>query len=388
MSQNENPKAVHMVTTSTSIKLMEGQLSYLNNAGYDVTVVSSSGLKLNEVVEKENVNIKAIEMERNISIVKDFISLVKLTLYFLKLKPDICNAGTPKAGLLGMIAAWLTRVPFKVYTLRGLPLETSKGFKKKILLFTEKLACYFADKVICISPSLEKKVINLNITTKEKTIVFGEGSSNGLQIDKFEDSPVLQKQVKEIKTINNYFDYDFIIGYIGRINSSKGINELVNAFEKLQKRYKKIALLLVGAKEEKNPITKETNTKINRNPHIKEIGRVNDPVPYYFIMDVLAFPTHREGFGNVSIEAQATMTPVVTTNATGAIDTVINNKTGFIVDVGDEIALEQHLEKFIINPNSIKEMGENGKKRVRYNFDSRIIWHSLEKLYTDLLNNN
>src|SRR5690625_2965848 len=234
-----------MITTPRSIKLMEGQLSYLDKSGYNVTVVSSPGLKLNEAVEKEGVNIKAIEMERDISLLKDFVSLVKITLYFLKLKPDICNAGTPKAGLLGMIGAWLTRVPNKIYTIRGLPFETSKGFKKKILILKEKIACFFADKVICISPSLKKKVIELNITNKEKIHVFGKGSSNGLQLDKFQNSIELRKKVKEIKTEYNFDEYNFIFGYVGRINSSKGINELVIAFESLQERYKKIALLLI-----------------------------------------------------------------------------------------------------------------------------------------------
>ncbi|MFA1822246.1 glycosyltransferase family 4 protein [Virgibacillus oceani] len=380
-------KVVHMVTASTSVGLMKGQLSYLVNLGFDVTIISSSGKELEGVRVKENVNIKAINMERSISILRDLVSLIKIIFYFLKLKPSICNAGTPKAGLLGMLGAWLTRVPFKVYTIRGLPFETASGLQKRILIFTEKIACFCADKVICISPSLEKKVIDYQLTSKKKTIVFGHGSSNGIQIDKFIKTLEVQKQVERIKIEKKLNNYKLVIGYVGRINRSKGINELVKAFENLQKKYDNIALIMIGAKEEKDSISKETYLKVSKNPHIKEIGKVKDPIPYYFIMDVLAFPTHREGFGNVSIEAQATGTPVVTTNATGAVDTVINNETGLIVDIEDEIALERNLERFIINPNLVKELGMNGLQRVERDFDSMIIWSSLEKLYKSSLNN-
>src|SRR5699024_311628 len=159
------------------------------------------------------------------------------------------------------------------------------------------------------------------------------------------------------------FNYEFIIGYVGRINNFKGVKELVNAFEKLQINYKNITLLIIGPTEEKDPVSSEIIEKIKNNPDIKNMGPIDNPIPYYYVMDVLAFPTYREGFGNVSIEAQATGTPVVTTNATGSIDTVIDKETGFIIPVKDETSLEKAIEKLIVSPHLVKEMGEKARER-------------------------
>lgn len=380
------PKVVHMVTVADSIILMRGQLNYLIKNGFDVTVISSPGKKLNIAKKEEKVNIKAIKMERTISPIKDIISLFKIIIYFLKIKPDICNSGTPKAGLLGMLAAWITRVPFKVYTMRGLPFEGATGLKRKLLILTERVACACADKVICISPSLRKVALNYKLTSTNKIIVFGSGSSNGLQLERFEKNESVEAEISSIKNEYNLSKYDFIIGYVGRINNFKGVKETVIAFERLQKKYKNIALLLVGPKEKKDPIPEDINQKIVNNGDIIEIGSVDNPIPYYYIMDVLAFPTYREGFGNVSIEAQATGTPVITTNATGSVDTVEDGETGYIINIGDEVALEKAIEKFINNPELVKEMGNKAVKRVKEKFDSKIIWDSLVKLYWSNIN--
>src|SRR5690554_410531 len=388
MTNKEKYKVVHMVTVAESVGLMKGQLGYLKNAGFDVIVISSPGERLYRAGWEENVNIKAIKMERTISPFKDLISLFKILGFFAELKPQICNAGTPKAGLLGMIAAWFTRVPFRIYTIRGLAFEGESGFKRKLLMFTEKVACACAHKVICISPSIEKVALNLKLTTKDEAIVFGEGSSNGLQLEKYEYNEIIDRKVKEIKNKYCLEAYGFIVGYVGRINNSKGIKELIEAFEILQKEYPNIALLLVGRKEKKDPIDEKVEEKIANNPNIFEIGHVSDPIPYYYVMDILAFPTYREGFGNVSIEAQATGTPVVTTNVTGAVDTIINNETGILVAVKDVTGLKNAIEKFIKNPKLIREMGKKGKERAFEKFDSRIIWESLERLYTENISSN
>lgn len=372
-----------MVTSAQSIGLMRGQLSYLVNCGYDVTVISSSGKRLQEAAEKDKINIKAIEMKRTISPFKDLLALLRLIFFFMKLKPDVCNAGTPKAGLLGMIAAKITRVPFKVYTNRGVAYEGSAGFKKRILLITEKITCFCANKIICIAPSIKKQLLKNNLAKRNKTIVFGKGSSNGLQLERFIYNEEVKIEIERIKQKYQLYKYEFIIGSVGRINNFKGIKETVLAFENLQYKYNNICLLLIGAQEEKDSISMELRNKIIENPNIIEIGRVENPVPYYYIMDILSFPTYREGFGNVSIEAQATGTPVVTTNATGSIDTVIHNETGYIIDVKDVKALQSTIEHFMKNPKMKEIMGQNAEKWVVENFDSNYIWNNLNKLYAD-----
>lgn len=381
VNSNKKLKVVHMITSAGSMNLMKGQLNYLVKAGHDVTVITSPGKGLYEAARRENVKIKEINMARTINPIKDFISLIKIIYFFLIVKPDVCNAGTPKAGLLGMIAAKITNVPCKVYTNRGTPFEGSQGLKKRILIATEKISCICADKVICISPSIKDILIHYNITTNKKTVVFGIGSSNGLQLEKYNYTNEIENKVNQIKNNYDLEKYNFILGSVGRLNNFKGTKETVLAFERLQKKYKNICLILVGVKEKKDPISKEINDKILNNPDIIEIGKVNDPIPYYYLMDVLSFPTYREGFGNVSIEAQATGTPVITTDATGSINTILQNETGFLVEIKDVESLENTIKKCIENPQLVKRMGNNGKKWVMENFDSKLIWESLNELY-------
>ena len=376
-------KVIHMVTAPQSVGLMNGQLSYLKNAGYDVTVIASPGERLIQAGKNEGVNVKAIKMERTISPLKDLSSLIKIISYFLKVKPHVCNAGTPKAGLLGMLAAWITRVPFRVYTMRGLPFEGETGLKRKILILVEKIACACANKVICISPSVETVALKNKLTSKNKTVLIGAGSSNGLQLEKYVFNEKIGQAVKNVKDKYSLEKYKFIIGYVGRINKFKGVEELVTAFEMLQEKYENLALMLIGSKEKKDTISLDCEKKIADNPDIFEVGYVSDPIPYYYAMDILAFPTYREGFGNVSIEAQATGTPVVTTNATGSVDTVVHNETGFIVDVKDVMGLKDAIEKFIQDPELIETMGEKARKRVFEKFDSKIIWKGIEQLYKE-----
>jgi len=375
-----NKKIIHMVTVSNSIGLMKGQLNYLKKQGYEVIVVSSPGERLENIFNDEGVRGKSIPMSRTISPFNDLISLLRIITFFIQEKPDIVNAGTPKAGLLGMIAAWLIRTPFKVYTNRGLPFERSRGIKRKILKFTEKIACYCADKVICISPSVEKVLLKNNLTDKDKTVVFGLGSSNGLELSKYEHTDEIESTVKKIKKKYKLED-KFVIGNVGRINNFKGIIELVAAFENIQKNHKNIKLLLVGRMEEKDPIDPSTKYKILNNPDIIYVGYQHNPVPFYFAMDIFVFPTYMEGFGNTSIEAQATGIPVIATNATGVVDTIVDGKTGLLVNVKDVKSLACAIEKMLNNPLMIKNMGRIGKERVFNNFSNLYIWEHINELY-------
>lgn len=381
MSEDKKMKIVHMITSASSMNLMKGQLNYLVELGHDVTVVTSSGKGLYEAARRENVKVKEINMERTINPIKDLISLIKLIYFFVIIKPDVCNAGTPKAGLLGMLAAKLTNVPFKVYTNRGTPFEGSNGMKKRILVTTEKIACFCADKVICISPSIKDILVRYNITTNKKIVVFGIGSSNGLLLENYKYTKEIEDAVNDIKDKHDLEKYGFMIGSVGRINNFKGTEETVLAFEELQKKHDNIGLVLVGAREKKDAISKEIEEKISNNPDIIEIGRVKNPIPYYYLIDVLSFPTYREGFGNVSIEAQATGTPVITTNATGSVNTIINNETGILIEIKDIKSLENAINKFIENPQLAQKMGKTGQEWVMDNFDSKFIWGSLNEMY-------
>lgn len=381
-------KVIHMVTMPQSIGLMRGQLNYLKEKGYEISVVTSSGERLNEFNKKQDIHGEAIDMGRAFSPLKDLKSLFKIINYFKKVKPDIVNAGTPKAGLLGMIAAKITRVPYKVYTNRGMPFERHTGVKRRILMLTEKVACSCADKVICISPSIQEVLISNNIVSQDKTIVFGIGSSNGLDLKRFQYTAEVERKVKDIRESFGLTDESFVIGNVGRINNFKGVTELVLSFEELQNKYNHVYLLLVGPIETKDSISVEIRKKIENNDKIIYVGPQKDPVPYFYVMDIFAFPTYMEGFGNTSIEAQATGTPVIATNVTGAKDTIINDKTGILIEKQNVEELTNAIDKFINNAELVRDMGENGKEFVHENFDNKIIWEGLSELYQEKNNSH
>lgn len=352
---------------------MKGQVEYLRGKGFDVHIVSAPGKEQNAYPNKI---VHAINMEREISLKQDLISLFKMTKLFLKEKPFIVNSGTPKAGLIGTLAAFITRRPVRIYTVRGLRLETVKGLKYKILYAMEKLAMFCATDVIAISESLKDKIVSLGLKETGEIQVLGYGSSNGINLSDFSKS-----YNKIPNSIESQLENHFVLGYVGRIVKDKGIREVIESFRILQNKGYKTKLLIVGELEKDDSIDEEYYKFITKNKDVVLTGHVEQPVNYYNHMDVLLFPTYREGFGNVSIEAQALEIPVITSNATGAKDTVENERTGFIVEIGDYRTIADKTESLINDENLKIELGSSARKRVTEKFDSQIIWKHLETIY-------
>lgn len=366
-------KVFQLITVSKSVYLLKGQIEYLRKNDINMHLISSEGKELeqypNDIIHK-------IEMNREISILKDIKSLLKLICLFIKERPYIVNAGTPKAGLLGMIASYITRRPHRVYTVRGLRLETVSGIKYKILFLMEKIAMFCATDIIAISESLKTRVIELNLNNDKNIIVFGNGSSNGLNLKEYsKNNNKIENDI--LKKLNG----QFVIGYLGRIVKDKGIEDLVKAFKIIEEKYSNVKLLVIGSIEDGDPISKNDLTFILENKNVVYKNHVDNPVNYYNNMDVFIFPTYREGFGNVSIEAQALGIPTITYNVTGAKDTVINNETGFIVEPGDYVKIAEKIELLLINEKLKACMGTKGEEWVNNNFSNEIIWEEMMRFY-------
>jgi len=366
-------KVFQLITVSKSVYLLKGQIEYLRKNDINMHLISSEGKELeqypNDIIHK-------IEMNREISILKDIKSLLNLIFLFIKERPYIVNAGTPKAGLLGMIASYITRRPHRVYTVRGLRLETVSGIKYKILFLMEKIAMFCATDIIAISESLKTRVIELNLNNGKNIIVFGNGSSNGLNLKEYsKNNNKIENDI--LKKLNG----QFVIGYLGRLVKDKGIEDLVKAFKIIEKKYRNVKLLVIGSIEDGDSISKNDLTFILENKNVVYKNHVDNPVNYYNNMDVFIFPTYREGFGNVSIEAQALGIPTITYNVTGAKDTVINNETGFIVEPGDYVKIAEKIELLLINEKLKARMGTKGEEWVNNNFSNEIIWEKMMRFY-------
>lgn len=375
---------LYAVTSSLSLVLLRGQLRYLQAAGFHPAALSAPGRFVDELQAQESVSIFTVPMERDVSPVKDFCTLLRIWRLLRRIRPSICNAGTPKAGLLVTLAARLARISVRIYTMRGLRLETAHGLKRHILYLTERIACACAHRVVCVSPSLRDRAVRLKVVSIEKAIVLGSGSSNGIDVSRFIPTPARSDRAAEIRR-ELKVDAGPVIGYIGRFTRDKGVPELVSAFDMVRQRFGNVSLLLIGSYEQGDAIEPQACTRIDAGCGIVAIPFQTDIAPYYLAMDLFVLPTYREGFPNTVLEAQAAERPVVTTTATGAVDSIVDGETGILVPVGDVHALEDAISKLLSNSDLVRRMGQTGRERVEREFRQEIVWGELVRLYRALL---
>lgn len=374
------PFILFAVTVSQSIGFIEGQIAFLRRNGYRVGVVSSPGR-----VGCEGAEVYSVPMKRGISPMRDVVSLWKLFRLFRRLKPTVVNAGTPKAGLLCSMAAWLARVPVRIYTVHGLRFETVKGAKRGLLMLLEKVAAGCSHRVLAVSPSLRSKIVDWRIAPERKTTVVLHGSSNGVDCGAYAPTDALLRRSREIRAEHGIPEDAVVAGFVGRLAKDKGIEELVEAFEQVQRTYPELYLLLCGDDEEEDPIGLPTRERIARNAYIKTAGFVSDVAPYYHSMNMFVFPTYREGMPTVLLEAGAASLPAIATEATGCVDAVVAGVTGTIVPIGDSGRLAQAIEDLLERPDAAKRMGERARERMERDFVPRQIWTEHLRLYENLL---
>ena len=382
MKQQSAPKLVYIVTVPlTAQTLLRGQLAAMRAAGFDVLLVSSPGPELDEVVAGEGVRAAAVTMARPIRPLADARALVQLVRLLRAERPQIVNASTPKAGLLGMVAAWLARVPVRIYLVRGLRLETTRGLLRFVLGLTERLAAACATVVVCNSRSLLDAYAAARLAPRRRLRVLGPGSSTGVAPARFLSTDALRAAGAAVRREHGIAPEAPVIGFVGRFTRDKGIPELVAAFEALQPRFPGLTLLLVGRFEEDDPVPPAVVERIGRDAQIKQAGFVRDAAPYYHAMDVLAFPSHREGFPNAPLEAALAGVPTVGSRATGVVDAVEDGATGLLVETGSAPALADALGRVLGDGALRTRLGEAARARVLECFTPPAIWQHWLDLY-------
>jgi glycosyltransferase involved in cell wall biosynthesis len=379
---------VHAVTASLSLVLLKGQLSYLRKAGFHPAALCSPGPEIAKVRAEESIPVVTVNMEREISPFRDLISLIRLWRALREVRPAICNAGTPKAGLLVGLAAYLSRIPCRVYTLRGLRLETTTGLKRTILLITERIACGCAHRVICVSPSLRQRVVKLGLVSGEKAVVLASGSSNGVDPSRFALTTEKLEKASHLRRTLGIGPGQPVIGFVGRFTRDKGVPELLAAFQLVREKVPDAVLLLVGSYEPGDPVPPETRVALESEPNIVRVEFTANVDLYYLVMDIFALPTHREGFPNTVLEAQASERPVVTTRATGAIDSIEDGATGLLIPVGSSVALAEALKRLLTDRSLAVQFGQAGRRRVLREFARERVWSALADEYISLLEAN
>ena len=358
-NDNDMKKIIRACTVPMSIKyFVEGLLPDLKKK-YEVVLLSSPGHEMDEAVVKHGVKGIAVPMERHISFKHDIVSLWRMIRVFRREKPAMVHSMTPKAGLLCMVAAWLTRVPVRIHTFTGLVWPTEKGLKRRILMATDRLTCACATHIIPEGEGVMMDLRNYGIT-KKPLKVLGYGNVRGVDMKRFDPkrfngngpspqpSPKwegvnnvnyqdskLKTENSKLKTQDSKLIFTFL--FVGRIVRDKGVNELVAAFKRLNEEYKNTQLILVGwFEKELDPVSEETQKIIDNHPCIHAVGTKegDELLAYYAAADCYVFPSYREGFPNTVMEAGAMGLPCIVTDINGSREIVVENgdRSGFRVN--------------------------------------------------------
>jgi len=377
---------LHAITDPISTVLIRGQLAWLKANGFDPALLCSPGPRLDLIAAEEAIPIFPSPITREISPLADLRTITRVYRLLRNVRPIICNAGTPKAGLLVGLAAWLAGVPCRIYTLRGLRLETATGLRRALLTMAEKISCFTAHRVICVSPSLRQRALELHILNPEKAVLLGTGSSNGVDSLRFAPTPEKAAQAASLRVELGIRPEQMIVGFAGRLTRDKGIADLIAAWQSVQKAMPEAVLVLVGDFEDGDPVPANIRDFIESDPTIRRVPFNSQIDLYYLVMDLYVLPTYREGFPNTVLEAQSSGLPVVTTTATGARDSIENGVTGLLVPVGDYRLLARAILSLIIDPPRLRSMGRAARERVLREFRSEMIWEGLASLYRTMLN--
>jgi glycosyltransferase involved in cell wall biosynthesis len=394
-------KLLRITTVPMSLKfLIKGQMLFMQQQGFEVLAVSADGKERDEVMQYEKVSHVIVPMTRAMTPVRDLICLFKLIRVITKYKPSIVHTHTPKAGLLGMMAAFICRVPLRLHTVAGLPLMESQGLKRKVLIFTEWLTYFCAHRVYPNSFGLYNFIIDefgfrvegskfkvpgsrfevsgsRFLVESSKFKVIGRGSSNGIDTTYFSRTADVEAGAKKIRLENNVDDSLITFSFVGRVVNDKGIEELLTAFDQLSK-IKKVKLILVGPfEEELDPITEKSKTILKSNPHIIAAGFQNDVRPFIAASDIFVFPSYREGFPNVVMQACCLEVPCIVSDINGCNEIIDHGKTGLVVKPKDVNSLYEAMLVLTENADMRRAFGKRSREFVVSNFDQRYFWEQL-----------
>lgn len=378
-------KFFFVTTIATSLNFFKGQYQLLSE-DFDITAIASHKDDLIKIGEDNGIKTHYIPMEREISLFKDFYSLICFICYFIKERPYIVHGNTPKGSLLSMIAAWITKVPVRIYMCHGLRYQGCGGFKRKLLMFMECISCRCATEVMCVSNGIKEVLIEDKITNKEPVVIWN-GSVRGIDTIKF--NPDNFKDNSNLKQQYNLNENDFILTFVGRIVKDKGINELVEAVNILHSKYANIKLLLIGKFENTgNPVSDITKRIIDESDFIITTGPQSNIASFLSITDLFVFPSYREGFGLSLMEAGAMGIPSLASNIPGCNEVVIDGQTGILIPSHSSQAIIDSIEKLYNNRELLNKIKSNCRNSIIERYEQNKLWQYYREFYLKLKTEN
>ncbi|SDQ04143.1 Glycosyltransferase involved in cell wall bisynthesis [Chryseobacterium soldanellicola] len=367
--------------------LLKGQLKFLNEF-YDIVGISSEGELLEEVKQREGIKTIKVNMERGISPLKDMASLYKLYKILKTEKPVIVHSITPKAGLLTMLSGKMAGVPIRIHTFTGLIFPTRKGAVQKLLIGMDKLLCSAATHIYPEGEGVKNDLIKYKITSKYLKVI-GNGNVNGIDLEYFSSNQISEAQKELLKKELHIKNEDFVFVFVGRLVGDKGINELVKAFSLLNKENNsqdRFKLLLVGPLEQDlDPLPEDILNEIKNNPDIIDVGFQKDVRPYFAISDVLAFPSYREGFPNVVMQAGAMGLPSIVSDINGCNEIIVEGENGVIVPVKNSEKLSQAMKRMKSDTNYYQKLKMNARPMIESRYEQSKVWNAILSEYKKLI---
>lgn len=366
--------------------LLKGQLAFLNKQ-YEVVAIAGEDEHLLHVKKREGVRTISVPMQRVISVFKDLQTLWRLYRLFFKEKPLIVHSITPKAGLLSMMAAYFAGVPIRMHTFTGLIFPSKSGFVKHLLIAMDKILCFCATNVYPEGNGVKQDLIDYKITNKSLK-VLANGNVNGIDTSYFNSELISIEEKQILKRNLGITSEDFVFIFVGRLVGDKGINELVQSFKKISREKQNLKLLLVGPFEsDLDPLLFTTINEIQNNSNIISVGFQKEVRPYYAISDCLVFPSYREGFPNVVMQAGAMGLPSIVTNINGCNEIIVEGENGTIIPFKNVDALYTSMKKMIEDNVFRISIQQNTRTMITSRFEQSIVWNAVIAEYKRLEQN-
>lgn len=384
------PKLIRITTVPISLsKLLTGQMRFMKANGFDVMMVSSEGTGIEQIINYEGCNHVVIPFTRKITPIQDIKCILILIQTFKRHKPDIVHTHTPKAGLLGMFAAWICNVPVRLHTVAGLPFQTTTGFKRRLLMNIEKITYMCSNEVWPNSCSLKEYILDNELCDPNKLKVIGRGSTNGIDPEDFKVESLEPRTLSTIKEKIKYNNRNKYLLFVGRVVKDKGIEELVRVFKRFDQIFENLNLIIVGPYEQElDPISPQVINEIENNSKIFFVGFSNEVKYFMYLADIFIFPSHREGFPNVPMQAALMDCPVIASNITGNIDIIENNVNGRLFEKGNEADLFSTINKALLEMAETNRMAKKLKEKVIKYYNRNLIHSLILEEYLQLLVKN
>ena len=379
-------RLVHVLTVSSSLDFLRGQLRYMAGRHVDVHVVAAPDAEtLTAFADAEGATAHAVLMTRAMTPLADARALWRLCRLLRQLAPDVVHAGTPKGGFLGTVAAFANGVPVRIYHMHGIRGMTAAGWRRRVLMATEWLACRLSTRVLCVSASTRDTAIAEGLCPPGKIVVLGPGSCNGVDArGRFDPDRIDERARAGVRERLTLPAGAAVIGFVGRIVRDKGIVELAAAWEALAAGFPDAHLVIVGPLEPEDPPPAGVIDALRAHPRVRFVPPVPDPAPYYAIMDVVVLPTYREGLPTVPLEAAAMRLPVVATRVPGCVDAIVDGVTGTLVPVRSVAPLVEAVAAYLRDRERGHRHGSNGRDRVLRDFAPEAVWARVFALYESL----